>query len=233
MKPNSRVIIHLGINFILAPCPNLTAIHRLAFQQAILEEGLEYQRVTNQADKFIITRETQPPLEITIAPINQPQIGQLLIVSSQPKGSLSLELFIAEAEAVARAFLKTWPRPVYQILSNDLAIKELHETSGEHAFQEIWEERLHQSQKSLDIFNRPILGGGLRFVMPPLQSDPAPKQIEIKIESFLKNTNNIYIELQVSYPEPAVCNGPFEIGMQMKDANQFLEQQVYSFITGE
>ena len=142
MKPNSRVLIHLGVNFVLAPCPNLTPIHRLAFQKALIEQGLEYHNVVNQPDKLVVSRETQPPLDITIAAINPPQIGQLLITSAQPNGSLTLAPFIDEAEAIVQAFLNTWPRQNYQIISNDLAIRELHESSGEHAFKEIWEKRL-------------------------------------------------------------------------------------------
>jgi len=53
------------------------------------------------------------------------------------------------------------------------------------------------------MLGKPILGGGLRFVMPPIENDqPEPTAIEVKIESFLADPARLYVETQFSWPRP-------------------------------
>ena len=51
MKPQSRQIIHIGINFVTAPPPVIDSRSYLGFQQAVLSHGLEFTQVTYQEKK--------------------------------------------------------------------------------------------------------------------------------------------------------------------------------------
>jgi hypothetical protein len=107
----------------------------------------------------------------------------------------------------------------------------LYETSAEHAFQELWEMRLRQPPDSLAVLGRPVLGGGLRFVMPPQPDDPEPVQIEVKIESFLRDTKKIFVETQFAWPSPMSPGAPFPVN-RLEQVNKYIEESVISFITG-
>jgi hypothetical protein len=229
MKPHSRRIIHLGINFVTIPAPAVTRQSSLAFQQAIISTGLDFVRVENPENRIIVTRESPSPLRITIARF-EPHSGQVLIVSPQPKGSL--ELFIQEAEAALEAFETVWPAQNRQIIKSDGTIRELHETTGKHAFQELWEKRLGQSSQALSVFERPIRGGGLRFVMDPLSDEEKPVQIEVKIESFLSDTTKIFVETQFVWLMPTSPGTPFTARERLLEMNSYMENQVRAFIAG-
>lgn len=235
LKPDSRTIIHLGINFLFTPNVNLTPQASLAFQQAVILEGLEYQKTSIEADKFVLIRSFPTPLKITVGTIQPPQISQFLIVAEDP--GRPLEMFINEAEAAQRAFLNTWTQPAYQIVSCDITIRELHETSEEHAFKDLWESRLNQTRDSLNVFGRPLLGGGLRLVFAPLDNEDRPAQIEVKIESYLRNPRKLFIETQFLHPQPTLpCppdQDPFKIRDKLTEVDNFVTKKVIAFITGE
>jgi hypothetical protein len=156
--------------------------------------------------------------------------GQLLILAT-PEPKRSLEYFIQEAEQIIEAFEMTWPVPQRQIIKKDVALRNLYETSSDHAFRELWEGRLGQSSDLLGIFGRPVLGGGLRFVMPS-QPD-TPPQVEIKIESFLKDTSKIFIEVQFFWLEPATAGQSLDPRAILLEADEFIKARVHSFMEGE
>lgn len=179
MKTQSRKIIHAGINFLTIPVPVISSQTLLAFQQAVLTNGLEFTRVEAPKNMISLLRDAPYPLQIAVSAL-EPQMGQFLVVTPQPRG---IELFIQEAEAATQAFESVWPAANRQIIHTDATIRELYETTSPHAFQELWENRLGQPPQSLAAFGRPIRGGGLRFVMDPIQ-EPLPVQIEVKISPF-------------------------------------------------
>ena len=227
MKPQ-YIVIHTGINFITIPVPIITHQSYLAFQQAILANGLEYVRAENPKGRIILTREAPSPLQIVVSLLDQ--VGQILIVA-QPKRSL--ELFIQEAEAAIEAFKTVWPEQYRQIITSEGTIRQLYETTSEHAFQELWENRLGQPTQSLATFERPIRGGGLRFVMDPLPDDDKPTRIEIKIESFLRDTTKIFVETQFVWPKATIPGTPFNVRERLGQINSYSEKQVYAFLSGE
>jgi hypothetical protein len=228
MKINSRLVIHTGINFLTIPMPIVSRSTYLAFQQAVFENGLEFIRAENPQNRIVLTRETPSVLQITINTL-EPQMGQILVVAPQPKGSM--ELFIQESESAISAFEKVWPAQNRQIIKADATIRELYETTYQHAFQELWEKRLGQSSQALAPFGRPIRGGGLRFVMDPIQEE-MPAQIEVKIESFLQDTKKIFVETQFTWPIPTTQGAPFDVRERLTRMNAYIENQVSSFMTG-
>ncbi len=229
MKPESRVIVFAGINFITVPAPVISHATVLAFQQAIVTNGLEFVKVENPKNSIVITRDAPSPLQITVN-VLEPQVGQVLIVAPQPKGTQ--EIFIQEAEAVIRAFESVWPAQNRQIIKADATIRELYQTTSQHAFQELWEERLGQTPKALGAFGRPIRGGGLRFVLDPVQEE-MPCQIEIKLESFLRDTTKVFVEIQFNWPVITQPGSPFGVREHLLQVTDFIEHQLNAYLTGE
>jgi hypothetical protein len=229
MKPDSVIKIHLGVNLVIAPFPSINQTSSIAFQQSIVTHGLEYQKVINEENKLVLIREKPTPLQITLGLVNAPNIGQMIIIAPNPNRPINV--FINEAETVAQAFLSVWNAP-YQVLASDTSIKELHETSTDHAFQEIWEERLKQPHDSLLFFDRPVRAGGLRFILDPKSGEENPVRIEVKIESLIDNSKKISIETQFFYLRPPPGSG-FDIGKRIEDTNSYVTNQVYNFLKGK
>jgi hypothetical protein len=231
MKTQSRVIIHAGISFLTIPIPLVSKQTLLAFQQAILAHGLEFNRIEAPGNTISLFRDMPSKLQIVVSAL-EPKVGQLLIIAPQPKGSLVLDLFIKEAEAAVQAYESVWSAPIRQIVQADATIRELYETTSEHAFQELWENRLGQPSQALSAFGRPIRGGGLRFVMDPIAED-LPVQIEVKIESFLLDTTKIFVETQFTWPVPSAPQSPFNVRERLEKMYSYIETHIQPFISGE
>jgi hypothetical protein len=229
MKPNSRVVVFSGINFVTVPAPVISRQTFLAFQKSILDNGLEFVRTESPKDSIVLMRDTPYPLQVTVN-LLQGQVGQLLIIAPQPKSSQ--EIFIQESEAAIHAYEEVWQAPNRQIIKADATIRNLYETTSPHAFKELWENRLGQQAKSLAAFGRPIRGGGLRFVMDPIPED-MPVSIEVKIESLLSDTSKILVETQFIWPMPTNPGTPFNVRERLTFIGSYIEKQVNDFLTGE
>lgn len=230
MNTDSRQTIHLGINFVFSPIPTIDAPSKVRFQQSLLDSGIDFTRTDFKDREVFVFRETPTRLEIRVVAIPGAPVGQLLIVSPDPR--TELELFTKDAEAIVEAFQATWPAQNRQIISTDVTIRDLYEATGEHAFQELWEKRLKQAPTSLARLGRPVLGGGLRLVMPPRPEDPEPVQIEVKIESFLQDTKKMFVETQFVWPAPKAPGAPFEIKERLHQVDRYVEDNVEPFIVG-
>jgi len=229
MLPESRQTIHIGINFVLSPMPFISQRKSIDFQSSLIKHGIEFTKVEVKEYEIILVRETPARLEIKVAAL-PPSVGQILILAPGP--NLAIDLFIKEAEAILRAFEDTWPAQQRQTIRCDATLRDLFEASAEHAFQELWEMRLHQPSEALAILGRPVLGGGLRFVMPPQPEDSEPYQIEVKIESFLQDTKKIFVETQFTWPQPEPLDAAPDPGKRLKQIDSYVENQVIPFITG-
>lgn len=231
MKPQSRHPIHMGINFITSPPPIINSQSYLEFQRCLISRSVEFTKAVHREHQIEVVREAPAPIRIMVGTLVPQPIGQLLIVAPHP--SRSLEYFIQEAEYIAEAFSTTWPAPQRQIIKRDVTLRDLYETTSERAFQELWEKRLGQAPDSLAAFGRPVLGGGLRFVMPPQPGDQEPVQIEVKIESFLRDTSKIYVETQFVWPQPTPPGMLFDPRERLLQVNDYIQNQVLSFIMGD
>ena len=232
MLPDSRQTIHIGINYVLAPAPLLDKERHLAFQQVLTSRGIDYSTTTFDNNVSRIIREVPTQFQIKVAPILGSPVGQLLILA--PGAWPGLSAVIKEIEAVIDAFSQTWPMEHRQILSVDAAIRDLYETSAEHAFKELWEGRLGQPESALSSLGGPVLGGGLRFVVP--QMGPTGEidcNIEVKIESFLRNTHKIFVETQFTWPLPQPFGPSFSAGEHLRQVNQYIEDRLTAFIMGD
>jgi len=230
MYPESRQIIHMGINFIVSSMPVLNDQSKLGFQESLHAYGIDFAQVKYGDSEILVRREAPTRLDIKVAAGGGASLGQLLILAPHP--GRDLVLFAKEAEATVKAFESTWPAEKRQLISCDATFRDLFETTSEHAFKELWEERLGQSSDVLAVLGRPVLGGGLRFVMPPQPNEPEPVQIEVKIESFLKNTRKIYVETQFKWPQPKAPGEPLNPTSRLKQVDEYIETEILSFMTG-
>jgi hypothetical protein len=227
MKSESRQILNVGVNYVFVPAPILSDQSALIFQQHILSNGLDYQKVDKDPRRLVVTRTAPSTLEIAVVKPDE-QLGQFLVFA--PNLHTSLELFIQEAEAAVKAFEFVWKMSNRQIVQRDITLRELYETTTEHAFQELWEQRLGQSAKALSVFDRPIRGGGLRFVFEPTPADPI--QIEVKIESSLQDTKKIFVETQFRWILATQIAQGVSVREDVTSVEDFTQNQVRPFILG-
>ena len=106
-------------------------------------------------------------LEIKLLNVG-PQVVQLVILLSHPE--YSIELVEEEVDRIVGIFNNIWPTSGKQLIGCDATIRTLFDSTSKHAFQEIWETRLNQKKEELGILGRPIQGGGIRFVLPPINT---------------------------------------------------------------
>jgi len=233
MRHDSRQIIHMGINYVILPMPMIDQEHNLKFQSSLISKGVDFANLALGENQIRIWRNPPLPLEIrATAQISQPQpFGQILIIAPTP--NRPLEHFVSEVVAVLEAFNQTWSPQNRRILSCDVTLRCLYQSTSEHAFQELWEERLGQPPDSLAKLERRVLGGGLRFVMPPQQDDAELTQIEVKIESFLRDTKKIFIETQFTWPSPKPPGPDFAPAARLSQANEYIKNQVHAFMMGD
>jgi len=233
MKPESRHRIHMGINFVTSPPPIINSQNYVKFQESLLACSVEFtsstRREYQQEHRIEAARDAPTQLQIAVVASTSQPIGQLLLVAPHP--GRTVEYFIQEAEQVVEAFEATWPAPHRQVIKRDVTLRDLYETTSDHAFQELWEARLGQLPNSLAVLGRPVLGGGLRFVMPAQPDGPA--QIEVKIESYLSDTSKIFVETQFTWLQPTPPGVSFDPRERLLEVDDYARNQVLSFIVGD
>jgi len=206
MNPSSGRTIHLGVNFIVAPSPDLSTTKQLEFQHRLAEEKIEFTQSTRAENHLLFARQ-QGPLFLQVQ-IGQPQsqTGQLLVIAkadpsaSTVEAGLSAGVFLKDVRTIFDVFEEVWPVPYRQVVGSDAALHKLYDSGQPHAFQYLWEHRLQQAEGTLHALTRPVLGGGLRFVMP--ESPEHEGMTEVKIESFLRDPSQIYVEVLMQWPRP-------------------------------
>jgi hypothetical protein len=220
----------MGINHVTLPTPAIDRKAGLKFQESLIATGIEYSSFNLEESHIFVTQKHPLPLEIrVVAQISSPQpFGQILVVARQPNRPLSV--FAKEVSAILEAFNRTWPSAMRQLLTCDVTLRCLYESTSEHAFKELWEERLRQPPALLGSLQRKVLGGGLRFVMPPQPGDADPAQVELKIESFLRDTSKIFVETQFVWPEPQPPGTPFNPTDRLDAVDQYILNQVAAFL---
>ena len=228
MQVESRNTVHLGANYVMTPAPVLTNSTQMGFIRILGEFGVEFSGIQRQDGMLTITvgNANPPSLQIIVGANQQGPIGQLVVLA--PNGSMDATMFAEQLEAITGAFSTNWPEH-FQIAQLDITIRDLYDTSGPHAFVELWEQRLNQSHETLEVFGRQILGGGLRFVFPPLDEQPLT---ELKIESFLSDTSKLFVEAQFIWKQnvPQITLGDSKI--RVTQVNEFIQNKVTKFIQG-
>lgn len=219
----------MGISYIFSPMPNLEKKALVQFQAALINSGVEFKRAEQTNEHQIMVVRDAPALNINVMMI-PPAIGQIIVVSPQP-GCIK-EMFVKEVEAVLNAYSMVWTAPS-QVVHSDATFRDLFEATEAHAFQELWEQRLKQPKQALKPLERPVLGGGLRLVMPSQPEDTIPTQIEVKIESYLQDSRKFFIETVFTWPQPMPSGADLNPQGKIQQLDDYIENSVIVFARGD
>lgn len=230
LNRESRQSIYFDISYVIASQWSSEPMKRLDFQRALAERQLDFPQTGVGPHEFTLVRTEQSPLQVKVAS-SGPRVSTISISSKNPVHSL--ELFGKEAEAVCDAYRQTWLKQQCQILQCSARIQHLY-SCQDHAFKYLWEDRLGQKPQDFRYLGkRPVLGGGLRLFMPPLKEDVEPVQIEIKIESFLREAQKMFVETFFVWPKPRLLaeGAHFDTEFRLGSVEKYATEEVCNFIT--
>ena len=203
MRPDTRITIHMGVNFNVAPIQTLDHQRFFQLQQRLSEEKIEISQANRAGNQFVLGRIGPTSLHLQVGMPNPPA-GQFLIIAAvNPATGLSAGIsptvFGEEASIITDVLREVWPE-TQQIINRDAALRMLFDCGGKHAFQYLWESKLHQTGDSLKMFGRPMAGGGLRLVFPP--TEEKSNLADVKIESFLADASKLVLEVNTQWGQP-------------------------------
>lgn len=229
LNRESRESIYFGVSYVIASEWSSDAMKRLDFQKALAKQQLDFPKTGVGPHDFTLVRTDQSPLQVKIASLG-PGVSSVSISSEIPVHSL--ELFGKEAEVVCDAYRQTWLQEQCQILRSNARIRHLYSCQN-HAFKYLWENRLGQNPQDFHYLGkRPVLGGGLRLVMPPIKEPGEPVQIEIKIESFFRELKKMFIETFFVWPELRLLpkNKKFDPEIRLTKVEEYATSEVWNFV---
>ena len=224
MLKNSERVIHIGLNYVVAPKKPLTMDEKLSFQKELSLVGLEAEKAVKKEGGIGIKAFYEGIPVVIETFMNSANTGQLLIV--MPKNPNSA-LFPKIADAVGEIYLKLFSDPKPHVFpARDGCIRKLYDCSAEypHAFKYIWEKMLGKSSRDLSVLGKPIAGGGLRFVMPPSNDDPVEAQV--KIESFLPDPKQLWVECTMKWLQPEKIGEGLRASELYRHINDFIDEKV-------
>ncbi len=207
MIPDTRRSIHLGVNFIVTPAPAVDARHIFQFQQRLAEEQIEFNQTNRSGHIAVFVRQQPSVLQVQVGPLAPgAPVGQLMMLSSMDVAQspatavISQQIFGVAADAIGLVFREVWPE-TQQVVARDAAVRGLIDSGQEHAFRYLWEQRFKQPEEHLAVFGRTVVGGGLRLVFGPRDREE-PQQVEVRLESFLADPRQLYVEAVARWPMP-------------------------------
>jgi hypothetical protein len=227
----SQQSVYFGVGYVIASEWSSETVKRLDFQRALAENQLDFPRTSSGARDFTFVRTEQSPLQVKVSSLG-PRVSSLSVSSERPV--YSLELFGKEAEAICDAYRQTWLKEQCQILQCNATVRHLY-SCKEHAFKYLWEDRLGQDPQDFrHLGGRAVLGGGLRLFMPPLKDDKEPLQIEVKIESYLRESQKMLIETLFVWPQPRLLSpdAKFDPSFRLRSVESYAAVEVCNFVVG-
>jgi len=225
----SRQSIYFEVTYVLAHEWPSDTMERLEFQKLLTQNQLDFPQTTATASSFSLIRTEQSPLQVKMTSLG-PRVSNISVSAKKPVDSL--ELFSKEAEAICDAYRQIWLKQPCQMLQCSARIQHLY-SCREHAFKYLWEDRLGQDPEDFALLGkRPVLGGGLRLVMPPVKADSEPAHIEIKIESFFPELAKIFIETSFVWPKPRLITESerFEPESRLELVEKYAAGEVCDFL---
>jgi len=228
VRPDTKQGFSFGTNFLFAPANTFEPGALLQFQQTLAETSsfLVFDQTQRTPTGMTLVRQATP-LQVTVGLVG-PGIGQLLIGAPQP--NRPLVSFVEDAEMVVNAYRRVWPGPI-QVVRRDCTLRYLYAVREGHAMQFLWERRLHQAENALSALGRPVLGGGLRLVMPPRPSVPDDAGVEVKIESLLTDSRQLFLESQFVWETPAAPGTEPDPKPLIETVDAFIDGPLTEFVT--
>jgi hypothetical protein len=226
MNPNSRQAIHIGINSVFVPPAVFDAHTALAFQGNLGKEGIDFTNFEQTERSFTVVRQSHPILNVQVATFPAAPVGQLVITC--PDAGCNREVFEKEAEAIVKAFERTWPQAAKQVLASDATLRELYDAAEPHAFEEIWVKWLGRREEDLRSFGL-VVGGGLRLVIPP--TEPQNVLADIKFESFMQDSRKLFVEANFQWAKPQSAGTHMTPKSRLQEADHYITEKVIPFMT--
>lgn len=231
MRAESKRSFHFGVTFVFAPGEPVSPASILRFQQQLaeVEIGILFDVVQRSGDHPTTLLRRSPPLQVAIGSIG-PQGAQLTqFAITAPDPQRSSDDFTNEAEDLVRVFRAVFPS-AQQVLSRACSIHSLYAVQGTHAFQYLWERRLHQAGAELQLLERPILGGGVRFVLPPPVDGSNSALVELKIESLLSDPSQLYVDTAFTWQVPSGIDIAADPGAMIAEVAAYEDGPVTNFL---
>jgi hypothetical protein len=227
----SKTSIHFSVTYVVAMQWAPDKGKTLDFQKALFDNGLDFSQTNITAKQYTLFRSEQSPLRVVIES-NGPQVASLHVVSQNP--TCDLGMFVQDADAVCSAFQQTWSAEQFQVVRRSAKIHHLY-SCNTHAFSYLWEKRLGQSPDDFKTLGgRPVAGGGLRLVMPPFAKEgEEPTSIEVRIESFMRETTKLFIETAIIWPKPTLRKREENLDPEalMQQTEDYAANEVWDFLT--
>jgi hypothetical protein len=226
----SRQSIYFEVSYVLACQWPSETMQRLELQKSLAQMQLDFPQTAAGPNQFTLTRTEPSMLQLKISSMG-PRVSGLSISSNRP--AHSLDFFAKEAQAVCDAYQKVCLGKRFQMLQSMAKIRQLY-SCQEHAFKYLWEQRLGQQPNDFAYLGgKSVSGGGLRLVMPPLQNEVEPVQVEVRIESFFPDLKKMFIETAFSWPKPRLISPgeKFDPAEQLNRVEQYAVNEVCNFIT--
>jgi hypothetical protein len=236
LNTESKTPLHYQVVFSFAPGPELSPANVLKYLQQLAQapRGISFQE-TRHAERSLTFLRVAPPLTVQIGSwqgaldiTKGPSTSFLDIEAVHPSGEQSE--FCDSARDVLAAYGEVWGVPI-QFVQRECIVRYLFEVQQSHAFQYLWEQRLHQRVEELSAFKRPILGGGLRFVMPARDRVNEPLY-DVKIESFLSNPKQLFVELHATWG-PSLSTADDDPMAIFQTTTDYVSGSVMAFLTSE
>jgi hypothetical protein len=228
---DSRRSINFGISYVLARAWGSDKALAVDFQKALLEGELDFAQANILPNMITLVRTEPSHLQIKLEGLG-PQVSGLQVSSVNPQ--YELQMFTKEAAAACDAYQRTWLNQDCQIINSSARIQHLY-SCREHAFQYLWEMRLGQSPGDFrSLGARPVAGGGLRLIMPPYpQDEPDPHSIEMRMESFLQEPRQLFVETVFTWPRPRLLarQERFDPEQRLETVQRYAVEQVWDFLT--
>jgi len=228
-NPQSKQSIYFNISYIIANEWPSNPMERLDFQKLLAQNQLDFPQSRAGLRDFTLVRTEPSHLLVKVASLG-PRVSNLSLSSERP--AHTLDFFVKEADTVCSSFHEIWLKKPTQIIQCGATIRHLY-SCEEHAFKYLWEHRLDQDPQDFSFLGkRPVLGGGLRLIMPPIK-EPDPIQIEIKIESFFQESKKIFIETVFVWPQPRLLpkNDKFDPANRLTKVEKYATSKVWEFLT--
>ena len=227
MLVHTRQTVHMGVGCVFAPQPVISPTYALNFQRELSNHGLVFTQTQLPPGTIALFRD-QKPLEVRVQHVG-PGFASLTAIAPQPWATL--DEFLDDARTAFSSYSATWPGEPLQLVQRECTIRQLYDVADEHAFKFLWERRLGKSADELIVFRRPVLGGGLRFFIPPTVPQADEPTADVRIESLFADARKLFIELQMKWGVPRMVDrlDPEPI---LRETDRFLAEEVVAFITG-
>jgi hypothetical protein len=228
MLEHTRQSIHFGVGGVFTPQPVCDPPHALEFQRELAAHGLAFSTTNVQTAAIVLSR-AAPPLEVRVQQPG-PMVGSFAVVAQNPQRVL--EDFVDEVRTVQAAFGKAWPGAI-QLVQREVSMQYVYDVASGDAFKFLWEERLGRRQSELGMLGRPVLGGGLRFVMPPTETDEENANATVvQIESLFADRRKLWVNIQRQWMSPRPMD-ELHPELLLQEVDQYEKTEIVAFINGD